>query len=153
MIPKELTSNYYFKRLIKYCSTSIKCESEVLRKIKELEVPDEHKDLILHTLKNLKFYFSDSEYLDRFLENLSTIKGYSKLQLKTKLIRKGIPIKDIDTKLNPYFKKNEAEQVVKYIQKNFSKLTRKPKEKRLNYLISKGFGADLSKKHLKELDL
>lgn len=153
MIPRELTNNYFFKRLVKYCSNSIKCESEVLKKIKDLEIPSDESIVMIHTLKNLKFFFSDSDYLDRFLENLSTIKGYSKIQLKTKLLRKGIPSKEIDSKLNLYFKENESDQVMRYIQKNFSKLSRKPKEKRLSYLISKGFGVDLSKKHLKELDL
>lgn len=153
MIPKELTNNYFFKRLVKYCSTSIKSQSEVTKKLKDLKASSEESEIIVKALLNLKFCFSDEDYVTRFLENLSSVKGYSKLQIKTKLLRKGIPPKEIDSKLNSYFKENEQNEVLKYIQKNFSKLVRKPKEKRLNYLISKGFSVDISRKLLKETDL
>lgn len=153
MIPQNLKNNFYFKKILKYCSLSIKSESEVLQKLRDYEVDPEELTEIVDTLKKFKFFFSDEEYISRFLENLSSQKGYSKLQLKQKLLRKGLPSKLINIQLDEFYKKNESEQVEKFIKKNYSKLFRKDKNKRMAFLISKGFGVDNIKKQLKELDL
>jgi regulatory protein len=153
MIPRELKNNFFFKKILKYCSSSIKSESEVLKKLKDYETPSEELELILDTLRKFKFFFTDEDYVLKFVENLSSVKGYSRIQLKTKLLRKGLSSKVIDPVLNNFFKNNEEDQLNKFIQKNFSKLNRKPKEKRLQFLISKGFGVELSRKLLRHYDL
>jgi SOS response regulatory protein OraA/RecX len=153
MIPQNLKNNFYFKKILKYCSLSIKSESEVLQKLRDYEIDSEEVIEILETLRKFKFFFPDDEYISRFLENLSSLKGYSKLQLKQKLLRKGLPSKLINIHLDEFFKKNEDEQVEKFIKKNYSKLLRKEKPKRIAFLVSKGFGVDSVKKHLKNLDL
>jgi SOS response regulatory protein OraA/RecX len=153
MIPQNLKNNFYFKKILKYCSLSIKSESEVLQKLRDYEIDSEELSEILETLRKFKFFFPDDEYISRFLENLSSLKGYSKLQLKQKLLRKGLPSKLINAHLDDFFKKNEDEQVEKFIKKNYSKLLRKEKVKRIAFLVSKGFGVDSVKKHLKNLDL
>ena len=153
MIPQKLKNNFYFKKILKYCSLAIKSESEVLRKLRDYEVPPDELIEILDTLRVFKFFFSDEEYVSRFLENLSSQKGYSKLQLKQKLLRKGLPNKIVSMQLDEFYKKNEPEQIEKFIKKNYSKLLRKEKNKRLAFLISKRFGVDNVKRHLKELDL
>lgn len=153
MIPQELKNNQIFKKALKYCTSNIKCESEVLDKLRKLEASNEDIDLILKTLISLKFCFSDKDYVTRFLENLSSIKGHSKIQIKTKLLRKGISSKVIDPLLKEYYKVNEESEVIKYIGKNLSKLSRKAKEKRLGFVVSKGFSVDLSKKILTKFDL
>jgi SOS response regulatory protein OraA/RecX len=153
MIPQKLKNNFYFKKILKYCSLAIKSESEVLRKLRDYEVPPDELIEIVDTLRVFKFFFSDEEYVSRFLENLSSQKGYSKLQLKQKLLRKGLPNKIVSMQLDEFYKNNEPEQIEKFVKKNYSKLLRKEKNKRLAFLISKGFGVDNVKRHLKELDL
>lgn len=152
-IPQELKNSFYFKRILKFCSSNIKSESEVRKKLRDIETPDDLFDEIINTLLELKFCFSDTEYVSRFLENISSVKGYSKIQLKNKLLRKGIPSKIIDSSLNDYYKINEEIEVEKFVEKNLRKLTRKPKEKRLYFLLSKGFRVDKSKKMLLKFDL
>lgn len=153
MIPQNLKNNFYFKKLLKYCSLSIKSESEVVKKLNDFEITSEEKEEIVEALRKFKFFFSDDEYISRFLENLSSQKGYSKLQLKQKLTRKGLPSKLINYHLDEFYKSNEADQIEKFIKKNYSKLLRKDKNKRIAFLISKGFGVDNIKKRLVEFDL
>jgi len=153
MIPQNLKNNFYFKKLLKYCSLSIKSESEVVKKLNDFEITSEEKEEIIDALRKFKFFFSDVEYISRFLENLSSQKGYSKLQLKQKLTRKGLPSKLINYHLDEFYKRNEADQIEKFIKKNYSKLLRKDKNKRINFLISKGFGVDSIKKRLIDYDL
>ncbi len=153
MIPQKLKNNFNFKKILKYCSLSIKSESEVIRKLRDYEVSPEELTEMVDTLRVFKFFFSDDEYISRFLENLSSQKGYSKIQLKQKLTRKGLPSKLINYHLDQFYKINESDQADKFIKKNYSKLLRKDKNKRINFLISKGFGVDSIKKRLIEYDL
>lgn len=153
MIPQKLKNNFNFKKILKYCSLTIKSESEVIRKLRDYEVSPEEITEMVDTLRVFKFFFSDEEYVSRFLENLSSQKGYSKIQLKQKLLRKGLPTKIVSIQLDEFYKKNESEQIGKFIKKNYSKLLRKDKNKRLAFLISKGFGVDNIRRQLKELDL
>lgn len=99
------------------------------------------------------FYFSDEEYLDKYFENLSSVKGQSKLQIKKKLLQKKIPLKLIEFKLNEYFRENEGLEVRKFIQKNLRKITSKPREVAIKYVLSKGFKYDMVLKTFKELNL
>lgn len=153
MIPQELKNNLYFKKILKYCSLSIKSESEVIDKLAGMGLEEDLKHKILETLKKNKFFFSDSDYIDRFLENLSSTKGYSKIALKQKLLRKGLPQILISSKVDSYFKSNEEDEVVKFVSKNQRKLSLKDKRSQISFLISKGFNYDIVKKVLNEKDL
>ncbi len=135
-------------KALAYCSKNIRCRSEVEKKLKSWNLGQEEEKSILEFLDLHNFFFSDDEYLLKFLQNLSSVKGYSKIQLKQKLIRKGIPVKIIDLKLNDYFKDNEEIELQKYIKRNQRKLINKPRELFIKHLLSKGFKYNLIIKNL-----
>lgn len=148
-----MNSSYNLKKAVTYCSKNIRSKSEVLLKLKDWGISEEEKITILDFLKSHNFYQEDANYLDKYLENLSTVKGYSKIQLKVKLLKKGIPSKLIDEKLNSYFKENEDAELIKFIKKNQKKIVSRPRENRVKYLLSRGFKYNLIIKHLNIIDL
>lgn len=140
-------------RALAYCSKNIRSASEVKAKLKLWKLdPDEERD-ILEFLDLHNFYYSDDRYLDMYFENVSTVKGYSKIQLKVKLLKKGLPKKLIDEKLNDYFKDNEEFELLKFIKKNQRKINSKPREVGIKYLLSRGFKYNLIIKHLDNINL
>lgn len=149
MIPQELKSNFYFKRILKFCSLGIRSESEVLAKVNDFEIESDLKDLIIKTLKTNKFFFSDEDYIDRFLENISTTKGYSKIQLKQKLLRKGVPSKLVSDKVDKFYKVNEDLELEKFIVKNLRKLQAKEPRLRINFR----YRYEIASKILKKFNL
>ncbi len=126
-------------KALKYCSLNIRCKSEVLQKINSWNLEKEESDQIINFLEIHSFFLEDGLYLDRFLENLSTVKGYSKIQLKQKLQKKGISLKLINNKIDKYFLENDSFELQKYITRNLKKFEAKPREKAIRYLISRGF--------------
>ncbi len=107
----------------------------------------EEESNILEFLDLHNFYYSDEKYLDLYLENVSTVKGFSKIQLKMKLLKKSISSKLIDEKLNEYFKENEEFELAKFIKKNQRKINSKPREIAIKYLLTRGFRYNLIIKH------
>lgn len=140
-------------KALAYCSKNIRSKSELLAKIKTWGLESDEEKYILEFLDLHNFFYSDDAYIDKYLENLSSVKGYSKLQIKQKLINKHIPIKLIDEKLNEYYKGIEDTELEKFIKKNKKKIISKPRESSIKYLLSKGFRYNLVIKYLSALDL
>lgn len=153
MIPQELKNNLHFKKILKYCSLGIRSESEILDKLKTFELDEDLKELIFNTLKKNKFFFGNEEYIERFLENLSSTKGYSKIQLKQKLLKKKLPLNLITEKIDGFYKENGDTELEKFVSKNYKKLQNKEPRARVAFLMSKGFNYDKSLNTLKKFDL
>jgi SOS response regulatory protein OraA/RecX len=136
-LKKRLKNN--LSKALAYCSKNIRCKSEVVYKIKTWNLDSEEEANIIEFLDLHNFFFSDDSFIDKYLENISSVKGYSKIQLKIKLLKKHISPKLIDIKLNEYFKDNEEFELEKFIKRNSRKLKSKPREEAIKYLLSKGF--------------
>jgi SOS response regulatory protein OraA/RecX len=126
-------------RALAYCSRNIRAKSEVAAKIKSWKLDSDEEISILNFLDLHNFFFSDEEYLDKYLENLSSTKGYSKIQIKIKLLKKNLPKNLIEQKVSQYFKENENAEIEKYVKRNLRKIKLKPREVAIKFLISKGF--------------
>lgn len=124
-----------------------------MSKLNSWALENEEKDFILDFLEKNNFFFEDDVYLQKYLENISSVKGYSKLQLKVKLLKKNIPLPLINEKLNIYFKDNEELELSKFIKKNHRKIVSKPREAAIKYLISRGFNYNLILQQIKNLNL
>jgi len=135
-------------RALAYCSKNIRSKSELIAKLKSWNLDSDEEKNIIEFLDLHNFFYSDDAYLDKYLENLSSIKGYSKIQLKVKLLRKNLPAKLIDIKLNEYFKDNEEFELLKFMKKNNRKLNSKPREEVIKYLLSRGFKYNQIIKHI-----
>lgn len=140
-------------RALEFCSKNIRSKSEVIEKLKSWNLDKDEEKSIIEFLDLHNFFFNDDAYIDKFLDNLSSIKGYSKIQIKNKLIRKHLPIKLIDLKLNDYFKDNEISELEKFVNRNLRKLKSKPREVAIKYLITKGFRYDIVKSYLNKINL
>jgi SOS response regulatory protein OraA/RecX len=140
-------------RALAYCSKNIRSKSEVIAKLKSWNLDSDEENNIIEFLDLHNFFYSDDLYLDKYLENISSIKGYSKIQLKIKLLRKKLPPKIVDSKLNEYFKDNEEFELLKFMKKNIRKLNSKPREEAIKYLLSRGFRYNQITKHLDNYNL
>lgn len=140
-------------KALAYCSKNLRCKSEVVFKIKTWNLDPEEEANIIEFLYMHNFFYSDDSYIDKYLENISSVKGYSKIQLKIKLLKKHISSKLIDIKLNEYFRDNEEFELEKFIKRNSRKLKSKPREEVIKYLISKGFKYNHITKNLKNDNL
>ena len=138
-------------RALSYCSKNIRSKSEVLKKLNSWKLDKNEETKIINFLEQQKFFLEDEEYVSKFLDNLSSIKGYSKIQVKVKLLRKGIPSKLIETKVSLYFKNNEDLELKKFINKNIKKINAKPRELAIKFLLSKGFSYNSVLKHVQDL--
>jgi len=140
-------------RALAYCSRNIRAKSEVTAKIKSWKLDSDEEISILNFLDLHNFFFSDEEYLDKYLENLSSTKGYSKIQIKIKLLKKNLPKNLIEQKVSQYFKENENAEIEKYVKRNLRKIKLKPREVVIKFLISKGFKYNLVLEEMKKLNL
>lgn len=145
-ILKRLKNN--LNKALAYCSKNIRSRSELIAKLKSWNLDSDEEKNIIEFLDLHNFFYPDEIYIDKYLENISSIKGYSKIQLKIKLLRKHLPAKLIDIKLNEYFKDNEEFELLKFMKKNTRKLNSKPREVVIKYLLSRGFRYNQIIKHI-----
>jgi SOS response regulatory protein OraA/RecX len=127
-----------YKSLLKYCGSSIRSSFEVEKKIKLLKL-EEERDEILSYLESYRLLLSDEKFLENYLENLSSVKGCSYHSLYRKLITKVKSPKLLTSKLKEYFSKNEIVEIEKMVRRNKKKLREMTNEKRLFFIVSKGF--------------
>lgn len=134
---------------------NIRSESEVISKLESFEdIDGELKIEILSFFKSINVVLPDSNFIDFYLDNLSSTKGYSYNALYLKLSKR---VKDkslLKDKLTKFFSINAEEQIQNFIQKNFKKLSRfEDSRKRIQFLVNKGFRFDISKKYLQNNNL
>jgi len=108
---------------------------------------------LVRFLTESRLVLSDSAYLDLFLENLSSSRGYSYLKLYSLLTKKVTDTKLVSSKIKEYLKQHEDQEIQKTINKNIRKLTSLSKEARLKFLCGKGFSYEKSKKSLDKNNL
>lgn len=149
----NLKNNFYFKRILKYCSLGIRSNFEIKKKLESFEnITDELSLEIKDFFVKIKVVLPDEDYINYYLDNLSGNKGYSYNQLYLKLSRKVEDQSLLRNILKKYFKETENTQIEKFVSKNLRKLLRMDSNaKRLNYLVQKGFSYDLSKNLIKNL--
>ncbi len=135
-----------FKKTLSFCGSNIRCESEVKYRVSKYDIPDENKQNILTFLKSYKFYFEDTDYLEKYFQNIELnidnpnfYKLYTKDKIKNKLMSKKIPSKLIDMFLHNFIKIKEDIMLDKFIVKNQRKIIQKETRLRVNYVASKGF--------------
>lgn len=150
---QNLKNNFYFKKILKYCSLSIRSSFEIEEKLKKFEnIEDELKNEILVFFLKIKVVLPDSDFTKYYLENLSDTKGYSFNQLYLKLGKRVRDKNKLRQTLKTFFKDTEESQIERFIEKNKRKLLRMElDQKRINYLTQRGFSYELTKKTLKTL--
>ncbi len=78
-----------YDRLIRYCSYQERAESEVRKKMMQLEVPAVMGDDYLHLLKEDDFQ-NEERYALSFIEGKFRMKGWGKLKIQNHLRAKGV---------------------------------------------------------------
>jgi len=152
---QNLKNNFYFKKILKFCSLSIRSEYEVLQKLDNFEQIDpELKEEILNFFIKLRVVVSDADYLRYYLENLSQSKGYTYNQLFLKLSKKVKNQSLLKNTLKEFFTQNGDSQIIRFIERNERKLRRMDTtQKRIQYLTQKGFQFNLIKENLPKYNL
>lgn len=149
----NLKNNFYFKKILKYCSLNIRSNFEITKKLDSFENIDEDlKKEILDFFTKINVVISDEEFINYYLQNLSGNKGYSYNQLYAKLGKKIGNQSLLRNILKTFFKENEISQIQRFVEKNQRKLQRMDSDlKRINYLVQRGFGYELSKKSIQNI--
>lgn len=155
-IPSQnLKNNFYFKKILHYCSKGIRSEYEVWKKLSSFENADEElrKDILLYFLK-IKVIYSDEDFIDYYLDNLSATKGFTFNQLYLKLDKKIRNKSILKNKLSLFLNNTADLQIQRFIERNLRKIaSREPGPKRVGYLIQKGFKVDLILRYLPKYNL
>ena len=149
-----------FKKTLSFCGSNIRCESEVRYRVSKYNISDENKQNILTFLKNYKFYFEDTYYLEKYFQNIELnldnpnfYKLYTKDKIKNKLMSKKIPSRLIDMFLKDFVKMKEDTMLDKFVVKNQRKILQKDLRLRVSYVASKGFSLPKVIKVLKSKNL
>lgn len=149
----NLKNNFYFKRILKFCSLTLRSRYEVESQLEKFsEIEENLKAEIIEYFIKIKVVLEDVEFIDYYLQNLSSTKGYNFNQLYLKLSKKVGDKNLLKQKLNSYFKENGESQIQLFIERNKRKLERMESDmKRIRYLSQKGFNLDLVKKYVKTI--
>ena len=133
---------------------SSKTENELKKKLKEKQYPEKAVSQVVDYLRSIG-YINDESYAESLIGIMRNTTGTSKRSLYYKLVSKGINGDVIQQKLE------EAEiddypAALKAAQKKLSGLKGDKKEKTsklLGFLYRKGFGTEVCRKIIEELDL
>jgi SOS response regulatory protein OraA/RecX len=150
-LSQTLKNNFYFKRVVKYCSLNLRSESELNKKLSTFEHMDREvgEEIKSYFLKS-KIVLPDEDFIDYYISNLSENKGYSFNQLYLKLGKKISDKRLLKDKLQTFMKATEETQVSRFIIKNKRKILKKEPSLQLKYLQSKGYSYTASKKALSQ---
>lgn len=133
---------------------SAKTENEIKKKLKEKQHSEKAINQALEYLRGIG-YINDESYTESFIKNMMDTSGTSSRSLYYKLISKGVDKEVIQDKLEEA-EINDYASALKAAQKKAAGLKGDKWEKAsklLNFLYRKGFGMEVCRKVLSELDL
>ena len=127
-------------KVLKYVIYKKRSENEIRTKFKNTIEEDLLEDIIEY-LKDAN-YIDDKDYINRTINNFKVLKNLSKVEIRYKLMAKGIKKNDIDD----YFYENK-EELNKYEIKSASNIIIKKKREMdvdeiKQYLLKKGYNSD-----------
>lgn len=127
-------------KVLKYVIFKKRSENEIRTKFKSTIEENLLEDIIEY-LKEAN-YIDDKDYINRTINNFKALKNLSKVEIRYKLIAKGIKKNDIDD----YFYENK-EELNKYEIKSASNIIIKKKREMdidqiKQYLLKKGYNSD-----------
>jgi regulatory protein len=133
---------------------SSKTENELKKKLKEKEYPEKAINQVLDYLRSIG-YVNDNSYAESFIGIMKGTAGTSSRSLYYKLAGKGIDADVIQEKLEEA-DIDDYSSALKIAQKKLPGLKGDKREKTtklIGYLYRKGFGMDVCRKIIEELDL
>ena len=135
-------------RVMKYIVYKRRTEKEIRTKF-ENSIEENLLDDIIEYLKEAK-YIDDTEYVERAVNNIKTLKNLSIKEIKYKLLTKGIKKDDIEDYC--YENKEELEEYeLKSAQNIIEKKSKDYDEEGMKmYLLKKGFKLDIVRKALED---
>lgn len=121
-------------------------EKEVRKKLKEKKLSDGSIDIVISSLKDLK-YINDESYAKSYLQSKILRKPEGKRVLKMKLADKGIPKEIAENILSeqypPETETEKAAELLRKYEKKVRAITPAEKKKKcFRFLLSKGFDFD-----------
>jgi len=133
---------------------SSKTELELRRKLKEKKYPDKAISKVLDYLRSIG-YINDSNYAESFIGSMKNSAGTSSRSMYYKLAGKGIDSDVIEQKLEAA-EIDDYTSALKAARKKLPSLKGDKREKTsklLGFLFRKGFGMDVCRKVIEELQL
>lgn len=133
---------------------SSKTENELRKRLKEKQHSEKAIDSVLEYLKEIG-YVNDESYTESFIKSTREVAGTSKRSLYYKLAGKGVDSEIIQQKLEES-EIDDYTSALKAAQKKAAGLKGDKREKAsklLSFLYRKGFGMEVCKKVLEELEL
>jgi len=135
-----------YDRLIRYCSYQERAESEVRKKMMQLEVPAVMGDDYLHLLKEDDFQ-NEERYALSFIEGKFRMKGWGKLKIQNHLRAKGVEQDIILRNMENLSSDSYLEQLRELAESKLEKVKGKSdyerKGKVFRYLQQRGYESSL----------
>lgn len=149
----EDSKNRAFQIALYYASYQPRTENEVILRLKRSKINLEHIDLCLEKLRHLGF-LDDKKFTVQYVKEKSYFKKWSKLQLRQKLIEKGVSQKIIEDALNVASTEQEEENIEYILNKKYGNKDLKDKKefaKVYRVLLQKGFPSKLILEKMKKI--
>ena len=136
-------------KVLKYILYKSRSENEIRTKFQN-EIEENLLDEVIEYLKDAK-YINDNEYIRKTINNFKILKNLSMMELKYKLIAKGLEKNLIED----YFYENKEELTEYEIQSAIHIIQKKQKDLEeieiKNYLLKKGYKQDNIKEAFEKL--
>ncbi|PHS54036.1 MAG: recombinase RecX [Lutibacter sp.] len=151
---KSYTVEEATRALEHYCAYQERCHKEVEKKLYDLKmIPEAKEIIILHLIAHN--FLNEERYAKAFARGKFSIKNWGKIRITNELKYRNISLYNIKTALYEIDEFDYVNCLKKIAIKKFSLIKEsnayKKKNKLITYLISKGFESDLVYKAIKEL--
>lgn len=144
----------YYNYAIKWLSTRPRTEKEVNDKLKEKGCNEDTIFYVIDQLKKNK-YINDEEYTEMFINSKINTSTCGKIKIQEDLKKKGIDNCVIKEKIASVLFEDEMEIAHKLAEKKLKTIEKLDMHKKIyrlnNFLISRGFSYEISKKIVNDL--
>jgi regulatory protein len=140
---KSIDNNILIK-LQRFCLYQVRCEQDIIKKLRSLKAPYEQDQKYLNHLKKEK-YFDDKYFTNEFVNGKIKYNSWGKQKIKLALHGKKIDDKIIEDALGQIDNKDYSEIIKKLILKKIDNLNSKNKKEKSarihRFMIQRGFYA------------
>ena len=145
MVNRELSKAEWLDKAEAYCAKSEHCAADVRRKLYEWQAPVEIADGIVENLYQNGF-LNDARFCAAYVHDKVAYQGWGRMKIQAGLRALDLPEREIRKSLDEIDERQYQTHLLALFQQRKSD----PEEKRIRYLLQRGFTYDEIKKICKE---
>ena len=145
MVNRELSKAEWLDKAEAYCAKSEHCAADVRRKLYEWGTPTDFADEIVESLYQNDF-LNDARFCYAYVHDKVAYQSWGRMKIQAGLRALDLPESEIRKSLDEI----DEKQYKKNLQTLFQQRKADPEEKRMRFLLQRGFTYDEIKKICKE---